>query len=103
MTKKALSPWLTIGKELLRGAFESVPALRSFERDRRLLKDALLNVAIATEFPIQAVMSEWIAQKKPTLADIPGLASVLDSVLNRPAVRLWLEHWADGPRPVRTH
>lgn len=84
-----------LGETLVRG----LPAVSAIERDGRLVRDALLHVAIAAEFPLAPAMAVWRGTKGNLLA---RLVEAVPELLEVREVRLWLGHWAAGAGKLRS-
>jgi hypothetical protein len=78
-----------IGENLVRG----LPAVAAIERDALLVRDALLRVAIAAEFPLAPALSIWRATRGSLLS---RAIDAVPELLDCRDVRLWLKHWAAG-------
>ena len=66
-------------------------AVTGLDRDLEVIKQAAVNLAIASEFPLAAGLQAW---RRKTLPER------ITAALNDEQIRTWLLAWSTTPRPL---
>ena len=85
--------WKGLASSMGETFVRSLPAVSAIERDGRLVRDALLHVAIAAEFPMGPALKVWRGTSGKLFA---RALDAIPELLDVAEVRLWLKTWARG-------
>lgn len=91
--------WLGLAAELVSGAVRTLPAVDRWKKDKLLLRDALVNVAVATDFPMAEAFALWRSHKGRSVTE--RAIDAFPDLLENEKIRAWLLLWAKGPRVLQ--